>query len=86
MTRRRLQLNLSSETEAKLDAIYESMKGRGPQREIKKSEIISALIDIAYQNKTNIDLSGLAPRGRWGSKDADKFVEGLGARLKDAIS
>lgn len=71
--RRRLQINLAPDAERLVDELLDMLSAQSSERSIKISELIQALVIIAYEARAEIDVSRLPTRGRWGSPTANSF-------------
>lgn len=82
----RTRLNVSTEGQRRLDAIWERMKEYGPEPTLRKSEIIEAMILATYDARDQLDLSNVRRRGKYGSATHKNFPIALAESIKGALS
>ncbi|MEL7484317.1 MAG: hypothetical protein AAFN41_08170 [Planctomycetota bacterium] len=83
---KRGKLNVSADGERRLDAIWDRMREFGPEKTLRKSEIIEALIIAAYDSRDQLDLSNVRRRGKYGSTTHKNFPIALAESVKRAIA
>ena len=82
----RTRLNVSVDGQRKLDAIWQRMREFGPEKTLRKSEIIEAMILATYEARDQLDLSNVRRRGKYGSTTHKNFPIALAESVKRAIS
>ena len=83
---KRGKLNVSADGERRLDAIWDRMREFGPEKTLRKSEIIDALILAAYDARDQLDLSNVRRRGKYGSTTHKNFPIALAESVKRAVA
>jgi hypothetical protein len=81
----RLQINISADAERKLNELVEIISVQGPQEDITVSEILQALLHNLYDAKSDLDLSRLPIRGKWGTPTARSFKAALAEAFREAL-
>lgn len=82
----RTRLNVSTDGQRKLDAIWARMREFGPEPTLRKSEIIEAMILATYDARDQLDLSNVRRRGKYGSATHKNFPIALAESIKRAMS
>ena len=83
--RRRCQINLSGEVEAKLAQLLESLRDEGNGIRVNRNEIVMGLIHALYEARERLDTAAVPARGRWGGASAKGFSGVLGQIFSAAI-
>ena len=83
--RRRLQINLATDTERMLNELVQKLSTESKERTIKVNEVIQALVLNLYDARRELNLTSLPQRGRWGSHTAKAFPVFLAQVMKEAI-
>jgi hypothetical protein len=82
----RRQFNMSPEAMKMLDELLDHVRAYSSERDTRASEIFHALVLAVHEVKPYLDLSGVPPRGRWGSESAANFPVALKEAFQDAIA
>lgn len=82
----RTRLNVSQDGQRRLDAIWERMREFGPEKTLRKSEIIEAMILATYEARDQLDLSNVRKRGKYGSATHKNFPIALSESVRRAIA
>lgn len=83
--RRRCQLNLSSDAEAKLAGLVGALSDEGNGIRVNRNEIVMGLIHALYEARGRLDIAAVPARGRWGGASAKGFSGVLGQIFSAAI-
>ena len=75
------QVSIREDTDERLKEITALMVQYGPQRDLKGSEVLDALVNALYDARKHLELQGVGRRGQWGSPQADAFL----LQLKEAV-
>lgn len=82
----RKQLNATPETMRMLDELLVQVRQQSMEKDIRTSELFHAMVLSIYEARAFLDLSGVQPRGRWGSPTAASLPVALKNAFMDAIS
>lgn len=82
----RKQINLTPETLRMLDELLGDFRSRSAERDIRASEVLHALVLLAYETRAQLDLSAVGPRGQWGSSSAAALPCSLRDAFRRALS
>ena len=82
---KRKQLNLRNEEWRRLGELVEHIRDYGVQADTAASEVLGALITLAYEARSLLNLSRVPSRGRWGSQNAKVFRDALSLALAESI-
>jgi hypothetical protein len=81
----RKQLNASPETMRMLDELLLQIRQQSLEKDVRTSELFHAMVLCVYEARGFLDLSTVAPRGRWGSPSAALLPVALKNAFMDAI-
>jgi hypothetical protein len=82
----RKQLNATPETIRMLDDLLVQVRQQSMEKDIRTSELFHAMVLCVYEARAYLDLSGVEPRGRWGSPTAASLPVALKNAFTDAIA
>lgn len=82
----RKQLNATPETMRMLDELLVQVRQQSMEKDIRTSELFHAMVLSIYEARASLDLSGVQPRGRWGSPTAASLPVALKNAFMDAIA
>jgi hypothetical protein len=82
----RKQVNMTPETLRMVDELLFHLRQHSRERDIRASELFHALVLSVYEIRDELDLSGIQPRGRWGSKTATELPLAIKEAFQDAIA
>ena len=82
----RKQLNASPETMRMLEELLMQIRQQSMEKDVRTSELFHAMVLAIYEARAYLDLSGVPPRGRWGSPTAASLPVALKNAFMDAIS
>ena len=82
---KRKQVNMKVDTQRKADELLAYIQTYSVQADAKGSEMFDAILSLVYDAKEHIDLSGIPPRGKWGSPTARAFSTNLKNAFEQAI-
>jgi hypothetical protein len=82
----RKQLNATPETMRMLDELLMQIRQQSMEKDVRTSELFHAMVLCIYEARAYLDLSGVPPRGRWGSPTAASLPVALKNTFMDAIS
>lgn len=68
-TIRRLQINLAPDSERQVNELLEIISAQSAEKNIMFSEILNALILNLYEARTDLNVSRVPLRGKWGSSN-----------------
>jgi hypothetical protein len=83
--RRRCQINLSGDAEAKLAQLLNLLRDEGSGIRVNRNEIVMGLIHALYEARGRLDAAAVPARGRWGGSSAKGFSAVLGQIFSAAI-
>lgn len=82
----RKQLNATPDTMRMLDELLVQIRQQSMEKDVRTSELFHAMVLCVYEARAYLDLSGVQPRGRWGSPTAASLPVALKNVFMDAIS
>jgi len=82
----RKQLNATPETMRMLDELLAQVRQQSMEKDIRTSELFHAMVLTIHEARAWLDLSGVQPRGRWGSPTAASLPVALKIAFRDAIA
>jgi hypothetical protein len=82
----RKQMNLSPDTLRMLDDMLHQIRQQSVEKDVRMSELFHAMVLCVHEARAYMDLSGVPPRGRWGSPTAAALPVALKNAFMDAIS
>ena len=82
----RTRLNITDENRDKLDEIVREMQRVGPERYLKASEVVDALISVMHDARERLDMSMVRRRGKFGSQQHRMYREALAESVRLAIA
>ncbi len=82
----RKQVNMTPETLRMVDELLTQARTYSMEKDIRNSELFHALVLCVYEARANLDLSGVPPRGRWGSPTAAALPGALKNAFQDAVA
>ena len=82
----RKQVNMTPETLRMVDELLTQVRTYSMEKDIRNSELFHALVLCVYEARGNLDLSGVPPRGRWGSPTAAALPVALKNAFQDAVA
>ena len=82
---RRLQLNLTPDSERQINELLEIISAQSAEKNIMFSEILNALILNLYEARADLNVSRVPTRGKWGAPTARSFPAALAQAFKEAI-
>lgn len=82
----RKQLNATPETMRMLDELLVQVRQQSMEKDVRTSELFHAMVLCVYEARAYLDLSGVQPRGRWGSPTAASLPVALKNAFMDAIA
>lgn len=83
--RKRLQINLTADAQHMVEELVEQICQQSPEKGVNYNDIIQGLIIKLYESKSQMDVSQLPLRGRWGSPTARSFAKELSSVFGKAI-
>lgn len=83
--RKRLQINLTADAQLMVEELVEQICQQSPEKGVNYNDIIQGLIIKLYESKSQMDVSQLPLRGRWGSPTARSFAKELSSVFGKAI-
>lgn len=81
---RRLQLNLTPDSERQITELLGIISAQSAEKNISVSEILNALILNLYEARGELNVSRIPLRGKWGAPTARSFPVALGQAFKEA--
>lgn len=81
----RKQVNMSPETLRMIDEMLAQVRTYSMEKDVRTSELFHALVLCVYEARAALDLSGVPPRGRWGSPTAAALPVALKNAFQEAI-
>lgn len=82
----RTRLNITEEQRDKLDEIVWEMHRVGPERYLKASEVVDALICVLHDAREHLDMGMVRRRGKFGSQQHRMYREGLAESIRVTIA
>ena len=82
---RRLQINLTPDSERQVNELLEIISAQSAEKNIMFSEILNALILNLYEARADLNVSRVPPRGKWGAPTAKSFPIALAQAFREAI-
>ncbi len=82
----RKQINLTPETLRMVEELVIQARAYSLEKDIRASELFHALVLCVWEARTQLDLSGVQPRGRWGSPTAAALPVALKNAFQEAIA
>jgi len=82
---RRLQINLTPDSERQVNELLEIISAQSAEKNIMFSEILNALIHNLYEARADLNVSRVPLRGKWGAPTAKSFPIALAHAFKEAI-
>jgi len=82
----RKQVNMTPETLRMVDELLTQVRTYSLEKDIRNSELFHALVLCVYEARSNLDLSGVPPRGRWGSPTAAALPVALKNAFQEAVA
>jgi len=82
----RKQLNATPDTMRMLEELLMQIRQQSMEKDVRTSELFHAMVLAIYEARGYLDLSGVPPRGRWGSPTAASLPVALKNAFMDAIS
>lgn len=82
----RKQVNMTPETLRMVDELLAQARTYSMEKDIRNSELFHALVLCVYEARGHLDLSGVPPRGRWGSPTAAALPVALKNAFQDAVA
>lgn len=83
--RKRLQINLTADAQHMVEELVEQICQQSPEKGVNYNDVIQGLIIKLYESRSEIDVSQLPLRGRWGSPTARSFAKELASVFGKAI-
>lgn len=83
--RKRLQINLTADAQLMVEELVEQICQQSPEKGVNYNDVIQGLIIKLYESRSEIDVSQLPLRGRWGSPTARSFAKELSSVFGKAI-
>lgn len=82
----RKQVNMTPETLRMVDELLTQVRTYSMEKDIRNSELFHALVLCVYEARSSLDLSGVPPRGRWGSPTAAALPVALKNAFQEAVA
>lgn len=82
---RRLQINLTPDSERQVNELLEIISAQSAEKNIMFSEILNALILNLYEARSDLNVSRVPLRGKWGAPTAKSFPIALAQAFREAI-
>ena len=82
----RKQVNMTPETLRMVEELLTQVRTYSMEKDVRNSELFHALVLCVYEARGNLDLSGVPPRGRWGSPTAAALPVALKNAFQDAVA
>ncbi len=82
----RTRLNITEEQRDKLDEIVQEMKKVGPERHLKASEIVDALVSVLHDAREHLDMSMVRRRGKFGTQQHRMYRDALAESIRLTIT
>ena len=82
----RTRLNITDDQRDKLDDIVREMHRVGPERYLKASEVVDALINVLHDSLPALDMGMVRRRGKFGSQKHRMYREALAESIRVTIA
>jgi hypothetical protein len=82
---RRLQVNLTPDSERQINELIDMISAQSAEKNITFSEIVNALILNLYEARSDLNVSRVPVRGKWGAPTAKSFPTALSQAFREAI-
>ncbi len=82
---KRKQINMKPETLRKSEELLGYIQTYSGQADAKASEMFDAIVSLLHDAKEHLDLSSIAPRGKWGTPTARAFPTNLKNAFEQAV-
>ena len=82
----RTRLNITEEQRDKLDEIVQEMKRVGPERHLKASEVVDALVSVLHDAREHLDMSMVRRRGKFGTQQHRMYRDALAESVRLTIA
>ncbi len=82
----RTRLNITDEQRDKLDEIVREMQRVGPERYLKASEVVDALISVLHDAREQLDMAVVRRRGKFGTQQHRMYREALAESIRLTIA
>ena len=82
---RRLQINLTPDSERQVNELLEIISAQSAEKNIMFSEILNGLILNLYEARADLNVSRVPLRGKWGAPTAKSFPIALAQAFREAI-
>lgn len=82
----RTRLNITEEKRDQLDEIVREMQRIGPERYLKASEIVDALISVLHDAREHLDMGMVRRRGKFGSQQHRMYRDALAESIRVTIA
>jgi hypothetical protein len=82
---RRLQINLTPDSERQVNELLEIISAQSAEKNIMFSEILNALILNLYEARADLNVSRVPLRGKWGAPTGKSFPIALAQAFRQAI-
>ncbi|MGH1348754.1 MAG: hypothetical protein ACRBN8_44875 [Nannocystales bacterium] len=73
-------------TRASLDAVVVLLERAGEEEAVAPSEVVDALVSVAYEARSRIKKGGIRRRGKYGTPQHDAYRKALAQSLGQAIA
>lgn len=82
----RTRLNITDEQRDKLDEIVQEMQRVGPERYLKASEVVDALVSVLHDAREHLDMGMVRRRGKFGTQQHRMYREALAESIRVTIA
>jgi len=82
----RTRLNVRKVTRANLNAVVGLLERAGEEEAVAPSEVVDALVSVAYEARARIKKGGIRRRGKYGTPQHDAYRKALAQSLGEAIA
>ena len=82
----RTRLNITDEQRDKLDEIVREMQRVGPERYLKASEVVDALVSVLHDAREQLDMGMVRRRGKFGTQQHRMYREALAESIRVTIA
>lgn len=82
----RTRLNITDEQRDKLDEIVQEMQRVGPERYLKASEVVDALVSVLHDAREHLDMAMVRRRGKFGTQQHRMYREALAESIRVTIA
>jgi len=83
---RRLQINLTPDSERQVNELLEMISAQCAEKNVMFSEVLNALILNLYEARSELNVSRVPLRGKWGAPTARSFPIALAQAFREAIT